>query len=386
MTSASLTHIESAPLRAAPGGAPESARAGLLEFFLVGGATLVLLPVSWLCRRAFGSEPTEIAADFWMYHAAFVINDPHFAVTYLLFYKGARERALGRAFPPAQRARYVFAGLIVPAALIAWAAAAITMQSGQVMGWMVQLMFFLVGWHYVKQGFGVVSVLSARRGVRYTLAERRALLFHCFAGWAYAWASPADPGKLSVEKGVIYTTLAHGAALERATQILFFLSAIPVAWVLFQKRRVEGRLPPLGPLVGFLITIWVWTVYSAFDPVVLYVIPALHSVQYLYFVWLLKRNEARSEEGPPLFGRPPRVRVGFLLAGALLLGWFLFRGAPSALDALFFPEIRRRIPLAGGLGPTPYWAAIFVVVNIHHYFMDNVIWRRENPDMRHLAS
>jgi len=25
-----------------------------------------------------------------------------------------------------------------------------------------------------------------------------------------------------------------------------------------------------------------------------------------------------------------------------------------------------------------------VVVNIHHYFMDHVIWRRDNPDTRYL--
>ena len=36
------------------------------------------------------------------------------------------------------------------------------------------------------------------------------------------------------------------------------------------------------------------------------------------------------------------------------------------------------------LGETPYFAAIFVIVNIHHYFMDHVIWRRDNPDTRYL--
>ena len=28
---------------------------------------------------------------------------------------------------------------------------------------------------------------------------------------------------------------------------------------------------------------------------------------------------------------------------------------------------------------TPYFAAIYVVVNLHHYLMDMVLWRRENP-------
>jgi len=45
-------------------------------------------------------------------------------------------------------------------------------------------MFFLVGWHYVKQGFGVFIVLSARRGAFYAGRERLAILAHCFAGWA----------------------------------------------------------------------------------------------------------------------------------------------------------------------------------------------------------
>jgi hypothetical protein len=36
------------------------------------------------------------------------------------------------------------------------------------------------------------------------------------------------------------------------------------------------------------------------------------------------------------------------------------------------------------VGPTPFFAAIFVIVNIHHYLMDHVIWRRDNPETRYL--
>ena len=43
-------------------------------------------------------------------------------------------------------------------------------------------------------------------------------------------------------------------------------------------------------------------------------------------------------------------------------------------------------PTIEALGETPYFAAIFVIVSIHHYFMDNVIWRRENPDTRYLRA
>ena len=64
-----------------------------------------------------------------------------------------------------------------------------------------------------------------------------------------------------------------------------------------------------------------------------YMIPALHSVQYLYFVWLLKRNEARAAEGPPSVRPPDRpCGSGSWRCPRVGLGWLLFRGAPAFLD------------------------------------------------------
>jgi hypothetical protein len=135
--------------------------------------------------------------------------------------------------------------------------------------------------------------------------------------------------------------------------------------------------------LGFLVTIWLWTIFTGLDPLVRYVIPALHSIQYLYFVWLMKRNEARVSEGPPSFGPPVSAQLGLFALSALALGWLLFRGAPSLLDGMFVAPRAARAA-SDPLGPTPYFAAFFVVVNIHHYFMDHVIWRRENPETEYL--
>ena len=351
----------------------------------LGGGTLVLFPLVWLLRSRVGLDASETFVDAFAYHAALVINNPHFAVTYLLFYKDAGSRAFRGVLPPTQRARYVFAGLVVPLALVAWAGFALSRGSARSMGFMIELMFFLVGWHYVKQGFGILTVFSARRGFRFNPLERRAVLAHCFAGWAYAWASPAVPGRSVQEKGVVYMALAHPLWLEQITRVTFGLSAVGLVAALARKWHREKRLPPFGPLLAFLVSIWLWTVYSSVDPLMRYLIPALHSIQYLYVVWLLKRNEARAAEGPPLFGRPVALRIGVLAAAAVGLAWVLFRGAPSILDGrLVLTSSASEEP--SGLGDTPYLAAIFVFVNIHHYFMDTVLWRRENPETRYLTS
>src|SRR6187401_1524466 len=111
-------------------------RAHLIEFLLVGGATLVLFPLAWLLRKRIGLDASELAVGFLTFHAAFLINDPHFAVTYLLFYKDARSRAWGDVFAPMQRARYIVAGLLAPLALLAWAIAALHTGSARAMGFM----------------------------------------------------------------------------------------------------------------------------------------------------------------------------------------------------------------------------------------------------------
>ena len=60
----------------------------------LGGGTLVLFPLVWLLRSRVGLDASETFIDAFAYHAALVINNPHFAVTYLLFYKDARKRVL----------------------------------------------------------------------------------------------------------------------------------------------------------------------------------------------------------------------------------------------------------------------------------------------------
>jgi hypothetical protein len=375
-----------APERSAP---PRRAWGRAGEFLAVGGATLVVFPLAWIARAALGLDAAELAFGFLTFHAASLVNDPHFAITYLLFYRDAKHRALGAGVSRAQRVRYVLAGVVAPIALSAWAAAAILSGSAPALGWLIQLMFLLVRWHYVKQSFGVLAVLSARRGVRFLPRERAAVLAHCLAAAAFAWAR-ALGGREVEEKGVVYTELARPHALAWVTGAVFAASA---AWlvVTLARRRARGDVIPVGPLAALLLSVWTWTAFSSLNPLVVYVIPALHSVQYLYFVWLLKRGEAadgRRDEG---FGPSAATRFGLVFLGAIALGWLLLRGAPELLDggrasrALHALAAGRPLASSLDLGATPWFAAFFAVVNLHHYFMDAVIWRREHAPARALT-
>ncbi|MCA9605476.1 MAG: hypothetical protein KC619_07765 [Myxococcales bacterium] len=374
MTSASLTQAGAGPSR--------GWIRRVAEFLVVGGITPVLFALSGVMRAAMDLDEAEYAWGFTFHYAAHLINDPHFAVTYLLFYEDARGRAFGGSFGGFQRVRYWLAGLVAPLGLAIWGIAAITSESSFALGRMIQLMFLLVGWHYVKQGFGVMTVLSARRGVRYSPLERRVILLHCYAGWAYAWASPFDPGRDVAEKGVFYSTIAHPPFLEEITLAVFGVSAVALAVVLVRRWRRDGALPIVTPLTGLLCSIWAWSIWSGVDPLVRYAVPALHSIQYLYFVALLRGNRAKEREGEPHFEPSAKTRLAVLALAAVALGFLLFDLIPMALDDALVPAGGRTNP---DLGPTPWLAALYVFVNVHHYAMDGVIWRRENPETRFLA-
>ncbi len=364
------------------GAAAASRGAGAVELLVVGGATLLLYPACWALRRVVGLDAAELAAGFLTFHAASALNDPHFAVTYLLFYRKAHRELRDDRVPLAQRARVLVAGIVAPALLAAWCAYALATRSAPALGALLQVMFALVGWHYVRQGFGVVAVLSQRRGVRVDPASRRALSAHAYAGWALAWANPAVPAMELEEKGVVFRALAHPAWLERAALVAFVVTGLGVVAALVARaRRGEPALPAV-PLVGFIVSVWCWTIGASWDPVMVYLIPALHSAQYLYFVLLRERGRARELEGPPTFGRPAGERLALLALSAAGLGWLLFRGGPAALDAWLVP--RGRGVDHGALGPTPYLAAAFAFVNLHHYFMDHALWRRDDPEARYL--
>ncbi|HXS18631.1 MAG TPA: hypothetical protein VN764_15645 [Polyangiaceae bacterium] len=366
-----------------------------LEFMITGGLTLALFPLAYLYRHAIGLDDAQYKISFAAFYAAYVINDPHFSVSYLLFYKNIKQRLWGDEFGGAQRVRYLVAGFLVPIALVAWITAAMVVKSAAILGAMVQLMYLLVGWHYVKQGFGVLSVLSARRGVRFSPLERRVLLTHCFAGWAYAWASPAEAGRDYEEAGVMYRAIAHPAGLELVTLVVFCASCAALLAVVGRRLWLRQAFPPWAASSGYLMSIWLWTIFSQVDPLMIYLIPALHSLQYWYFVYLLKRNEAHfqyrtearpAEQAP--FLRFAARRLGLLFVSAVGLAWLLFHGIPELLDSTIVattaamglePDVSPY-----GLGTTPYLAAFATFINIHHYFIDHVIWRRENPDTRFL--
>ena len=132
------------------------------DFLCLGGIYLPLLSIIYLLPAA-EYAPAFAAASLFIAH---FINHPHFAVSYQIFYEGFRQKAFGKTNDPALRARYIFAGIVGPLALASFLGYGFFSGDVQALGLTANMMMFLVGWHYVKQGFGVMIVrLSTSRAI-----------------------------------------------------------------------------------------------------------------------------------------------------------------------------------------------------------------------------
>ncbi|MFT3756228.1 MAG: hypothetical protein QM769_09845 [Pseudoxanthomonas sp.] len=129
--------------------------------------------------------------------------------------------------------------------------------------------------------------------------------------------------------------------------------------------------------IAYLASLYVWLL--TLHPAMLLVIPAFHSLQYLAVVWKYRLRMERAGTGQvavlPFAPRGVALRFGIFIVVGVVLGYLGFWGIPKWLDAA--------LPYDRGLfGGSLFLFMFWIFINVHHYFLDNVMWRKDNPDTR----
>ena len=356
---------------------------GWVDFLTLGGGSLVVLgalaafwPRDDAARAALASTALVLA---------FFLTYPHVAHSYQLFYKDFMRKAF--APESALAPRYRLAGILVPAAMVVFFAVALAGDSLALLGLAGNVTLLMSGWHYAKQGFGILMLDAARKGVRFGAGERKRLLWNTHLIWVTFWLMINDTLVKQELWGITYYLIDVPESVRSAMLGVVVLSALVVGVDFFRKWRAERTLP-LNGIVAYAATVYAWVLIGRFDPVLLLVVPLFHGLQYLSVVWRYRLNveegrlgapdrrarSADAERGGSWLRSAPAGLARFAVAGGAL-GAAVFWGAPAALDTLM------------GYDRAIFGAALFffigwTFVGIHHAVMDNVIWRRENPESR----
>ncbi len=361
--------------------APASTRSWLfhplVDFFCLGGGSLLLLlplllvPATQDLRGGFA---------FWGLLIAHIVNHPHFAHSYQIFYSGFRGKAFGQTFEPELRRRYVFAGLVVPILLLFYILAALAAGSATALGYAGNAMFFFVGWHYVKQGYGMAMLDAVLKRRFYNPVEKKVLLWNSYTVWILSWLLANRVVSQQDLWGLAYYTFSTPDWLIGLAVAAAACTTGALLVTVLGKAYRETWLLPWNGLLAYAVSVYVWLMLGRINPLWVFIIPAFHSLQYLVVVWRYQLNRAMS--APDAATRPGRLlpslgnlRLMVFLVVGVLLGWLGFWGLPAWLNGSVDYD-------RGIFGPTVFLFVCWIFINIHHYFLDNVMWRRENPETR----
>ncbi len=333
------------------------------DVFMMGGLSIFVCIGFWMF---FDKSISLLTISQTAATLAFVVNHPHFLSSYMLLYGDFRNKIT-------ERKRYFFAGVIAPAILLAFLVTAMVRGDRSLMGHIVTAMFFLVGWHYVKQVFGCIIVSSAQRKIYYKPFERRLLLANLIPVWFMSFLGTHVGNNSFDFYGIPHYSLQFPAWTLQFCFWAVAITAVSVVVMQTKKYIREGHKPS-PPAVAAFVALYAWYLPVMAHPAFGYLIPLFHSLQYLSFVWLLKRNQVSFDirELKEAKWREAWIKnFGGFAIGALILGATFFEYLPKGLDA-------QRIIPAGELGYAPFLAAFLLFINIHHYFIDNAIWRSDN--------
>lgn len=336
----SSTPLAQPQISAAPLGRTEARRDGclftpLIDFLCLGGGSLLLfIPMMFLDVVAL--EPAVAATVLFLVH---FINSPHFAHSYQIFYRNFAGKAFGQAYPARLRIRYVIAGIVAPAALIAFFAVAVAADSARAVGFGFNIMLFFVGWHYVKQGYGMIIVDAVLKKNFFTPREKTALTVNAYLCWLLSWVVLNN----AVAERDLYGFKAYSLPVPDFLLTVLALATVATSFfalaVIYRRWRSAQPFPFNGA-IAYLVTLYVWVLFptlvapAAFVILMVLATPAAHSLQYLTVAWRYQLNVERDKPEPPqgrsLFSKPV-TRLAYFYIFGVVISFFGFWILPTAL-------------------------------------------------------
>ena len=330
----------------------------LADALCVGGASILvaLIVLAFDIRLPPRYTPAMVVTNF-------LINAPHFLVTYRLLYGSRRRRLEHRGvavFMPLLLLLYmIFALVVYP-------------QNPMILGAMVGAGAVLLAWHYTGQAWGMMASFGFIQGLGFETLERRLVRANLYVllSWHVIWAVVMERKlfePMGAPEGALLLSPAAAASLYHwATVVALASSGFGIAGLarLAWRRR---RLPTLRMLLPW-VAIHLWYVLLYREPASLFWVQNAHALQYLVFPLRVEMNQTLGEER-----RARRLRAHLLVYYLVTVG----------LGLLVMQLIPEGAEIALGLrGVVPLQFAVVSFVNVHHYYIDNVIWKIRNPVVR----
>ena len=281
-----------------------------------------------------------------------LINGAHFTASYRMLY-----------FSKGHARRYPTAAYYVPLFLLAYGAwaifATLTWENGGV--WIIAMLVaasLYLSIHYTGQTFGMISSFAFIERIKLEPRHRTQLKIslRCLMFWQICWA-------LTLVHDLPLPVRQFIPGLMILGHCVGICGAILGLWSFFDLwRHLGGRLP-LRVVTPYL-AILTWYVILFLHPVALVMVQFFHALQYMGFPLRVELN--RTTRAASLTGGSIATHLGMYLAIIGGTAWLIF---------LFLPwRLEQWDP-----GYVAYSKVLIAAINIHHFYIDGVIWKISSP-------
>jgi hypothetical protein len=325
----------------------------LVDFALIGGLSIVTFVMLGLVSAGKGAPMPRDAV--WTIAAVlmWIINWPHFSATsYRLYHTRSNI------------SQYPITALVIPV-LLGMAVVGSFVSPQGVAPWLVKLFTIWSPYHFSAQSLGITLIYARRGGFMVTPRIRFALSGFIFGTFLVQTAITEAGQGLGTFYTVAYPTLGLPGWVPELMRIWMWASgAIFLYFVISESRKRGSLLPPIILLPA--VTQFVWFYLGWRIPAFNEFVPFFHALQYILIAWVMQIGET-------LGAKAPADRRRFVVAESLR--WAAFNVVGGVI--LFWV-----LPRAGGaFGFTlPFATAVILsAVQIHHFFVDGVIWKLRNP-------
>ncbi len=324
-----------------------------VDIFFIGGSSFLL----FLLFMFFYTEmrtPEVISAGIML---SWVINWPHFSMsTYRLY----QNKANVQQYPITA---YVIPFVVIGGVFLSFA------YPDLVAPYFVKLFMLWSPYHYSGQTLGITLIYAMRSGIRFSAWERRALWSFVF-GTYFVSTIRAEVSREGFQfYGIKYPSFGVPQWLATVSEYAMWIAlalfvAMVIAWC-YKNKRVM-------PLVIVLpaATQYLWFVQSIYMPSFQEFVPLFHSLQYILIAWGLQlklKMDTKNIQPSKKYAINESTR------------WLALNIAGGALLFYFLPQIG----VAVGYTSLFSIAVVHSAIQIHHFFVDGVIWKLKNQTVSH---
>jgi hypothetical protein len=311
----------------------------IIDYALVGGASILAFVYFFFSHELSAAQVSQ----FVVLYLVWLTNAPHFSATSYRLY-GSR----------ANLRQYPLTAALIPLVVLTGIGSSLQWPT-HVAPYFVKLYLLWSPYHYSGQTVGISMIYAKRHGFTIGRWERLALSGFVYGTFIASTAfAEAELTKLTFF-GIQYPTLGIPVGIAYAAQALMYVSGIAFAAMAWRK----------VPFIVFLAPIaqYVWLVLGSRSPNYFQLVPVFHGVQYLLVAWYAQVHEARPRGA---WGVSAKWVVGNIIGGIAL-----FVGLPQLISYFSTSPILFIAPIA------------IAGVQIHHFFVDGVIWKLRNRRVAH---